>query len=259
MTTNDDFDDLPRGNGENPLRDQTKKVYDHLIKNGLPHSLKYVKERMVALGFKIGRATCGRHLEDHPVYIAEQLGGTKGRKLNDAEKRSMRRKLNNRHEHKVGAEKPENVAQAADAVDPEKIGTIANRIIELLKVGVDNRPVKSSAELAIEENRVAMALNIVIAEAMAAKSELLLLDMRGTAALIDALTIARKLSGGASIDISRPSGSEPPHHLNGSNGHANGHSPAGFLMKEINPPEKGLSADIAAFRRERAAKSAQRA
>jgi hypothetical protein len=62
----------------------------------------------------------------------------------------------------------------------------------------------TSTVLAIRENRVRMSLNIVIAERMAASPGLLLLDMKGAAALVDALTTAAKLSNGAAVDVKLP-------------------------------------------------------
>jgi hypothetical protein len=64
----------------------------------------------------------------------------------------------------------------------------------------------TSTELAIRENRCGW-LNIIIAERMALQPNLLMLDMKSTAALVDPLTVARSCPA-ASIDIKIPTAGE---------------------------------------------------
>lgn len=240
MTT-DDFDDLPRGNGEKPTKEQAIAVYHSLRRRNRAHGTSDVLKTLIDLGFSTARSSVGRMLQ-----------GVEGREplphVNPAETRRRRARTNNRHQHKREKEGNEGkptatVAGAADAIDPEKLGAVTARLVELLKKN-GAEPALSSTELAITENRTRMALNIVIAEAMAQRPEILLLDMRGTAALVDALTVACKLSGGSAIDVSMPSAVH---------GATNGSG--AYPMKEINPPPQvtDFSAKLAAFRRERAA------
>lgn len=96
----------------------------------------------------------------------------------------------------------------------------------------------SSAVLAIRENRARMALNIIIAERMAASPNLLLLDMRGTACLVDALTNAANLSGGAAIDVRAADASEM--------------RDGRIELKDITPAAKtALQSDIEQWRKQR--------
>ena len=87
---------------------------------------------------------------------------------------------------------------------------------------------------------------------MAARPELMLLDMRGAAALIDALTVAAKLSGGASIDITVPiTGERQEGAAFGQIDRTNGVSPNGHAMKDITPVKGPLSDELEAFRAKR--------
>jgi len=240
MMTTDDFDDLPRGNGkQHPTVEEAAKVYFHVKRTQPRVSLQIVSDRLIALGFKTSKGSVGRYLQGvEGVELS-----TQSKKHDDAEKRAQRRKLNNRHEHKKDG------SPVADAIkDALKDEALIEKFVKLLENNADGVPVNSSAQLAIMENRARMALNVVIAHQMSRKPELLLLDMRGSAALVDALTVASKLSGGAALDISRPAGSgdeATPQSLNGANGH--------------DKEESGLATDLMAYRRERAAKRDQRA
>lgn len=247
----DDFDDLPRGNGsERPSKEQTLAVYNYLRSRNRKHSTMDVVRELAALGFKISKAPAGRHLVGAEGRVAARPDQRSP--IAEAQKRRTRAKQNNRHEHKKAKEPKESpikslgdvAAKLLDGLDTDKI---ANKVMAML--AGDGK--KSSTELAIEENRVRMALNIALGERMIEKSEFLLLDMRGTAAMVDAFTVASKLSGGASIDIVAPAAAPPTG--------ANGTSPGGHPMKELNPPRTGMAADIAQFMRERAADRAQRA
>jgi len=260
----DDFDDLPSGSGEAPTKEQVLAVYNHMRGRNRPHGTGKVLDEMLALGFVTSRAAIGRALLGapgrEPVKARGPAPKTREERnaLNTPEQRTQRKRLNNRHEHKKAAP-PEEGGPAA-----KSIGDVAEKLIEKLAddtLSADikdllskdgDRPKHSSTELAIEENRVRMAVNIALGRRMIDKAEFLLLDMRGTAALVDALTCAVKVSGGAAIDISRPSAADPdkPGDL----------SPGGHTMKEINPPRStGLAADLAQFRREKAAGNGARA
>lgn len=240
MTT-DDFDDLPRGNGkQHPTVEEATKVYFHVKRTQPKVSLQIVADRLVALGFKTSKGSVGRYLQG--VEGVEEL--TQSKKHDGAEKRAQRRKLNNRHEHKKaeGGEVAQAIEKLAETVD------LGGLIVTLLEKDKEGKPRLSSTELAIMENRARMAFNIVIAEQMARMPQRVLIDMRGTAAMIDALTVASKLSGGGAIDISRPSGSgeEVNPALNGANGHDK-------------PQSSGLATDLMKYRKEREAERAKRA
>jgi len=260
------FDDLPSGSGEAPTKDQVLAVYNYMRARNRDTGTGKVLDEVKALGFVTSRGTVGRHLKGAPgradppkargpVAKSKQENNS----LDTPEKRTQRKRLNNRHEHKAAA------APQAEGGGPKGIGEVAALLIEKLADDTlasdikdllskdGTQPKHSSTTLAIEENRIRMAVNIALGRRMIDKAEYLLLDMRGTAALVDALTCAVKVSGGAAIDISRPNAADPdkPGDL----------SPNGHAMKEINPRPSngGLASDLAQFRRERAAGNGARA
>lgn len=261
-----EFDELPSGSGEAPTKDQVLSIYNHIRarKGGKDPGTKAVLDEVIACGFASSRSTVGRFLEGAPGRNAPpEKAKEKQRKrntLDTAEKRVQRKRLNARHSHKP---RPNGDAYAKGNVQKPampSVGEVAAKLVDglvgeaeiakmsdLLAVNEQGVEKYTAAQLAIRENRARMALNIIIAERMASKSELLLLDMRGTAALVDALTVASKLSGGAAIDV------KPPGMMAGEvSAPINGISPNGHPMKELNERPIGLAADLVQFRRERA-------
>jgi hypothetical protein len=197
-------DDLADGDGRKASMEEVTKVRDWLKSRNRSHSINCVLDELVARNFKGSRATIARYLKPADGSVRDQDP------VQRAENRNNARKMGNA----AGPPHTEAMAKAVHAVEKgvEKTEAVMVTIAELTAID------RTSTALAIMENRERMALNIITMRAMAEKPELLLLDMRGAAALIDALTCAAKLSGGASIDISR-SEAEPASGLNGGNGH----------------------------------------
>jgi hypothetical protein len=235
----DDEDAL--GGSGTPTDAQILAVRDYLRSRNRNASTRKVHKELIVRGFSIGESTVIRKLgvvdgkawaiKKYPPKVKKSLTVEADRRLTD-------RRSNNAT--KPPKEKPVALTLADVALDDET--TIA-KIADLVKAA------NSSTHLAVEENRARMALNIIIAQRMAATPGLLMLDMRGTAALVDALTVAAKLSGGASIDIRVPVPG-----MNGAlNGNGNGHG-----MIDVTPAKSPLSEDLDAFRRKRAAENAKR-
>lgn len=245
----------PSGTG-GPTDLEVAETRDYLKRHNRGDSYKDVCNELKANGFTVSKATVGRafiRLNGGKPRVNKPPPGpstAKAQKRNDA-RRTRRKKDAEGQAENVA----ENVAKMLEIDEAKRgeIATLAQRIAE------EN----SSTHLAILENRTRMALNTLLMEEMAARPALLLLDMRGTAALIDALTVSTKLSGGASIDITVPNpGREEPHGaVNGvsANGKALDISPNGHAMKDITPVRGPLSDELEAFRRKRAMDNGQRA
>lgn len=232
--TQEFIDDLADGGGLKPAKEMVVAVRDHLKRHNRDHSIRKVHEELRARNFEISVATVQRHLR----------GIGQGKRTLSPTTRADRRVRDKRYGRLASARKG-----SADAVDIEKsplkledckapaqikVPTLAELVAED----------QTSTLLAIRENRARMALNIIIAEQMSSRPELLLLDMRGTAALVDALTVGTKLSGGHSIDISMPSDQDRAKA-------ANGFSPGGHEMRDITPAKSELVTDIEKWRRTR--------
>lgn len=236
-----EFDDDSLGGSGFPTVEQVVKLHGYLKSRNRSTSTRKMADELEARGFTIGSATVGRILKEAGLSTPPHKKSEKN--IKKAENRV------NAHRHrrkKMAAAEP--VAAAAMLLPPEKVAEIAS--LAALMVN-DN----SSTSMAIRENRTRMALNIIVMELMAAKPELMLIDMRGSAALIDALTVATKLSGGASIDVTVPNPGAVDVQSNG-----NGHdiSPNGHTMKDITPVKGPLSDELDAFRRKRDAERGQR-
>jgi hypothetical protein len=227
----------PSGEGR-PSNVDIVATREYLKIHNRDFSVRCTRDELVANGFDVSTATVGRILKKakggNPPNPDKPEPTQKAAKRNDA--RRTRRK-------KEAAEEPLSIAKMI--LPPEKAAEIAT-LAGLL--AAEN----SSTALAIRENRTRMALNVVIMEEMAARPALMLLDMRGSAALIDALTVAAKLSGGASIDITVPStGERAEGAAFGQIDRTNGVSPNGHTMKDITPAKGPLSDELEAFRSKR--------
>jgi hypothetical protein len=220
-------DDCPDGGGGRPTKAQVEKVRDHLQRRR-PHvhvTLNMLRDEMTARNFVIPRASLARLIpgKRKPPSTTDRV-----------ENRVTSRRFKNKRE-------PAPPPKLAEIV-PEVVAEIAKNI-ETAIVPIDprlsledlTRKDQTSTMLAILENRERMALNIIIMRTMAQYPERMIVDMRSTAALVDALTIAAKLSGGAAIDITV--GDHPP--LNGA---GNGE------MKDVTPTTSSLTADFAKWR-----------
>jgi hypothetical protein len=234
-----DDEDALGGSGL-PSVEQVGAVRDYLKSRNREHSVREVHKELVARGFSISVATTDRR-----IAILNGTAKERKAKVPSPTVRADRR-VKDRRSHNVTdppKEKQKALTLADVVLDDENL---ISKLADLVKAE------NSSTHLAIDENRTRMALNIIIAQRMAATPGLLLLDMRGTAALVDALTVAAKLSGGASIDIRVP--------VHGANGALNGHSNGnGHGMIDVTPTKSPLTEDLEAFRRKRAAENAKRA
>lgn len=213
-----DFDDVANLGGTGvPSVAQVVAVRDHMKSRNKSTSVRSVSAELVACGFDASIATTARRLREAKGFTQLQT--------KSPTKAAERRVSDRRHHRKAEQPSGEGTITPAELLGLDE-ATLIPKMAELL---VD---ATSSTQLAIRENRARMALNIIIAETMASKAPVLLLDMRGTAALVDALTVAAKLSGGASIDIIIPTDADR-------NNEVNGVSPGGHPMREVNAPANG--------------------
>lgn len=222
-------DDCPDGGGGRPTREQAQAVRARLQRlRPLGHiSLQHVLDELTARNYVVSRATLGRLLpnpkSESPIRKSEQ--------------RVVHRRTNNKaavgEKPKVApAQMPPQIAEMAKTIE----SAIA-KIDPRLSIEELTKKDQTSTMLAILENRERMALNIVLIRTMAMYPERMIADMRSTAALVDALTVAAKLSGGASIDITTGHNDEPAH-----NDAGNG------AMKDVTPVVSPLAADFAKWR-----------
>lgn len=224
-----DFDDED-GGGHPPTREQVVRIHQYLMAHNRPSSLRSLHAELKARNFDISLASVQRWMARE-----EDIKNSTDPEL----ERELQKVRDGRIMNGKTPPPPPIVKEDVKLDDESAVRTMAKL------VAAEN----TSTFLAIEENRARMALNIVVAEMMAAKKELLLLDMRGTAALIDALTDATKLSGGHSLDIRYPTEEERRNAEQGI-------SPGGHPMTDITPPPKSAFAtSLAKFREERAHKS----
>lgn len=215
------------GGGRTPTTEQVCRISAHLQTRNQDWGPRPTHRELQARNFAISVATVQRILKK--ADVTQKVGDT----VAEAKTRVKTERTNNRNTK-------ENTSAAAYTKQDTQIDEgIVRGMAALLEAS------NTSAFLAIEENRTRMALNIVIAEAMAAKANLLLLDMRGTAALVDALTCAAKLSGGAALDIKYPTEAEKKNA-------ADGYSPEGHVMKDITPgPKSPFATSLEQFRQNR--------
>lgn len=225
MTETADEGDLFGGEGR-PTDSQVLLVASYLKRHNRDAGVRPTQRELTARGFEISIATVQRVMAKAGVAAPQ----TKDIPAAEASHRvAIERKDNRRPKAEEPKVKLEDITlREADLVQ---------KLTDLLEVA-NGSAKHSSTELAIIENRHRMALNVVIAQAMAQRPELLLLDMRGTAALVDALTCGSKLSGGYAIDIVRlPPGADqdqPP-------------------MKDVTPAKTTLMANLEEYRRKQRA------
>jgi hypothetical protein len=205
----DQFEDQPPCGDGKPTVAETIETRDYLKRHNRKHSLEAVRRELMINGFTTSRATMQRHLKEVPG------GNPPNPKEESPIQPAERRRTNARKRAKANAK--DAASPVADAIGKAIAGDPGS-LEELTKL-LDKEI--SSTQLAIDENRVRMALNIILMRRLAMKADLVLLDMRGAAAMLDAFTVGTKLSGGASIDISIPAGGRGvvPH----LNGNGNGH------------------------------------
>lgn len=229
--TQEFVDDLADGDGQMPLKAQVGAVRDRLkrtAKRKEDYSVRSTHRELLARNFKISPSQVGKVLRALGGGNPPEVKGSNPTRAADERARI------NRGDAKRSAP-AETKLTPADVKPPETIN--------LPTMAALLEQINSSASLAIGENRARMALNTIIMHAMASRPELCLLDMRGAAAMIDALTVAAKLSGGAAIDIAIPSQEDR-------DAAARGLSPNGHEMKDITPQQSALVTKIDEWRRQ---------
>ena len=233
-------DDCPDGGGQRPTKEQAEKVRDYLISRKRPATVKAVFEELSARNYVVSKATVGRLIPFKPRPPLSPV--------RKAEHRVTSRRARNRVASSEAAKQPPLKAPAPPpevSSEPAKaaqtISAALAKVDPRFSLEALTKADATSTALAILENRERMALNIIIMRTMAMYPERMIVDMRCTAALVDALTMAAKLSGGASIDITVPTSDNRPHGLNGA--HGNGE------MKDVTPTViNPLAEDFAKWR-----------
>lgn len=209
-----------------PSVDQVMLTREYLLRHNRKASTRFLHAELLANGFDIGSATVGRYLKGKIPKPEKPDTPDKARKRAKALIRDS-----------AAGTPPPPPPPKANELTPEELLTLASIIGDLKSPD----SLKKNCDIALLENKVRMALNIILMQRMIGRGELLLLDMRGTAALIDALTASSKLSGGASFEVIAPGD------VHAANGHGNGD---GRPMKDITPPTAEV-ASIEDFRRYR--------
>lgn len=190
----------PSGEGM-PTLDQVKETSLYLQVHNREFGPRPAHRELLANGFDIGIATVQRWLKGKvPKTEDEKLQTPKAKKDRLVSKRRKAKAL---------------VAKDAKAPERPKLTELNDDEKAVLAelIGAPGA-LKRNSEIALLENKVRMALNIILMKRMIAKPELLILDMRGTAALVDSLTTSSKVSGGAAFEVLAP-GEKSSHEGNG--------------------------------------------
>ena len=214
----DKFEDGPPTGSGYPTVDQVVETREYLKRRNRNSGITPVMDEMIANGFDISHASVGRALKDKPG--GEVAARKKIRQPESANKPKRDVRYRAKKNAKQGPEKAtlESLTPAEVIILKDIIGDWGN--------------LKKNCDIALVENKVRMALNIILMRRLIERPELMLIDMRGAAALIDSMTISSKVSGGASFEVIAP-GDKPEVDGNG--------------MKDITP--KPQVASIQAFRR----------
>ena len=181
-----EFDELPCGSGM-PAHSQIIDTRDYLRRYNRKHGIRSVLDELTANGFTISFTTVQRCLADAPtIFDDEPEAPAQEKGQNDAEKRVTKRR-----------ELTRGLREELMPCDKE----VGDRLKEIIGEG---DALKKNCDIALLENKVRMGLNVILMEAMVERPLLMLSDMRGTAALIDALTVSAKVSGGAAFEVLPP-------------------------------------------------------
>ena len=220
MTT---FEDMPDGAGKRATEDDYRRIWLHMKSRNRHPSIRSIMDEIAAQNFLPPSVATSQRW-------AKKLGLTAG-PIEASDTASVDKRASNR-KAKQRERAPEATAESLaekTGQEPARIElTLKTRMTELLKA--DN----SSTQLAITENRTRMAFNVALME-FYADNPTLLAGPRDTAALLDALTVSTKVSGGASIDITLPTPGEEP---------ADGISPNGHPMKTVGSPIAKLDGNL---------------
>jgi hypothetical protein len=224
----DKFEDMPDGAGKKATEADYKRVWLYMKSRNRKPSVRSIRDELKAQNYA-PPSTAGS------ARWAKKLG------LSETVERSETKAADKRVSNRRSSNKmvlPETPAEAAERV-ADKIETPAETVERTLTARMKALLAKdnTSTQMAIDENRTRMAFNIALLE-FYAENPALLANVRDSAALIDAITVAAKLSGGASIDITLPQGGDQP---------TDGVSPGGHPMKTIGNIDTSLRDRFAAF------------
>lgn len=221
----DKFEDMPDGAGKKATEDDYKRIWLYMKSRNRKPSIRSVCDEIKAQNY-IPPSTAGSARWAKKLGLSETIAPSV---TAAADKRVKDRRSGNK------TVLPTTPAEAAERVEtktgaPAEVveRTLTTRMKQLLHK--DN----TSTQMAIDENRTRMAFNIALLE-FYADNPALLANVRDSAALIDAITVAAKLSGGASIDITLPQNGDQP---------ADGVSPGGHPMKTVGSPLAKLDASL---------------
>lgn len=186
----DDFEDAPPSGSGMPTRAETHATLAYLSRHNRPFGIRPVLAELKANGFEISFATVQRHLREEVV------------KPDAPEIAHIRADI------RAGLQKTRPVAVTA-AATPEQQETARKAVEDSVAERIGNiigKPdnLKSNAEIALHENKIRMALNILLMQMLMERPERILVDLRGAAALIDAMTISAKVSGAAAFEVLPP-------------------------------------------------------
>lgn len=211
------FDGMPDGAGKRATEDDYKRIWLYMKSRNRKPSVRSVLEELTAQNYA-------------PPAVATSQRWAKKLGLSEtvtpsvtaaAEKRVKDRRAGNKTV--LPATPAEAAEKVADKVETPA-ATVERTLTTRMKVLLEKE--NSSTQMAIDENRTRMAFNIALLE-FYAENPALLANVRDTAAFLDAMTVAAKLSGGASIDITLPAPGDQS---------ADGISPGGHPMKMVGSP-----------------------
>jgi hypothetical protein len=224
----DKFEDMPDGAGKKYTDEDYKRVWLYMKSRNRKPSVRSVCEELKAQNY-IPPSTAGS------ARLAKKLGLSETAKKSTtaaADKRVKDRRSGNKT---VLPATPTEVAERVETKIDTPAAVVERTLTTRMKQLLDRD--NTSTQMAIDENRTRMAFNIALLE-FYAENPALLANVRDSAALIDAITVAAKLSGGASIDITLPQGGDQP---------ADGVSPGGHPMKTVGNIDTSLRDRFAAF------------
>lgn len=202
-----EFDDMPDGAGKRASEEDYSRIWRYMASRNRHPSVRTVLLELQAQNFV-------------PPSVATSARWAKKLGLSSEVTASTTKEAESRQRKRREKVQPVTVTEIAETTgqEPAKVErTLLTRMKELLE-----KDKFSSTELAITENRTRMAFNVALME-FYAENPALLANVRDAAAFLDATTIASKLSGGPSIDITLPQNGDG----------ATETSPAGHPMKTV--------------------------
>lgn len=218
------FEDMPDGAGKRATEEDYKRIWLYMKSRNRNPSVRSVLAEITAQNYlPPAVATSARWARKLGLSEAVEPSVTKAADARVRDKREKRKAPD--HAPAVIAEKTEKPVAQIER-------TLMTRMRELLKE--DN----SSTQLAITENRTRMAFNVALME-FYAENPTLLANVRDAAAFLDATTIASKLSGGPSIDITLPQNGDVQ---------TEGVSPNGHPMKTVTSLDKVDTSLVTSFK-----------